>query len=218
MATYTPESFQQHLSEKLRSLKIAEEIVYPVATATMDKMRQRLFQTGTQGDGSKTGNYSTEPIYASKSQFKNTGGFSPTGKKGTQKTTVSYKTKSGKVRTKKVAIKSDHTERKTMYLPGGYKEFRHVQGMETGFVNLQYSGDLFTDFTKLTTVFLRQVVIRRELQEQESLARGLRGVKRIFVTTTGGFLHEHSCARTDDLEIVDLLTGLFTEALRFQAQ
>ena len=48
--------------------------------------------------------------------------------------------------------KKDGSERKTMYLPGGYKELRHVQGMETGFVNLQYSGDLFTDFTKLTIV------------------------------------------------------------------
>lgn len=144
MATYTPESFQQHLSEKLRSLKIAEEIVYPVATATMDKMRQRLFQTGTQGDGSKTGNYSTEPIYASKSQFKNTGGFRPQGKNA--KKTANGKLKKGQKN------KKDGSERKTMYLPGGYKELRHVQGMETGFVNLQYSGDLFTDFTKLTIV------------------------------------------------------------------
>lgn len=144
MATYTPESFQQHLSEKLRSLKIAEEIVYPVATATMDKMRQRLFQTGTQGDGSKTGNYSTEPIYASESQFKNTDKFRPQGKNA--KKTANGKLKKGQKN------KKDGSERKTMYLPGGYKELRHVQGMETGFVNLQYSGDLFTDFTKLTIV------------------------------------------------------------------
>ena len=142
MATYTPEAFNKKIQDRLRSLKVNEIIVYPAATATLDKLRQRLFQKGIKGDGSKTGNYSTEPMYASKKQFKKTGGFRAQGKNA-------GKTASGKL-AKGTKKKKDGTERKSMYLAGGYKELRQVQGMETGFVNLQYNGDLFTDFTKLT--------------------------------------------------------------------
>lgn len=141
MAQLTPEQFEQKIKDKARSLKMAEQIVYPVATATLDMFRQRLFGKGINGDGSKTGSYSTEPMYASKEQFKNTSGFKPRGKNA--KATASGKLKKGEKK------KADGSQRKTMYLPGGYKELRQVQGYETAFVNLQYSGDLFTDYTKL---------------------------------------------------------------------
>lgn len=131
MADLTPEQFEAKLNQKLRSLDMVKQVVFPVATATFDKYRQRLFQKGIKGDGSKTGNYSTEPTYASEKAFKNKSGFKQRGKKATGKL------KNGK-------------ERRSMYLPGGYKELRAVQGMETAIVNLQYTGDLFTDFSKLS--------------------------------------------------------------------
>lgn len=140
MAKLTPEQFQQKITDKIRSLKVADVVVFPVATVMLDKMRQRLFQQGVSGDGNKTGNYSTTPMYASKSAFIG-GGFSPRGKNA-------KKTATGKL-AKGSKNKSDGTGRKSMYLSGGYKELRQVQGKETSFVNLQYSGLLFTDFTKL---------------------------------------------------------------------
>lgn len=140
MAQLTPEQFQKKIEDKIRSLNVADKIVFPVATAMLDKMRQRLFQQGISGDGNKTGNYSTTPMYASKSAFVG-GGFSPRGKNA-------KKTASGKL-AKGSKNKKDGAVRKSMYLAGGYKELRQVQGKETAFVNLQYSGLLFTDFSKL---------------------------------------------------------------------
>ena len=133
MATYTPEEFQQKILEKQRSLDIVKVVVFPVATATFDKYRQRLFGQGVKGDGTKTGRYSTKPMYASKSAFRNTGGFKPQGKVGKGK-------------------KKNGQPYKSMYLPQGYKQLRSVQGLETTFVDLQYTGDLFTDFSKLKIV------------------------------------------------------------------
>lgn len=162
MAQLTPEQFQKKIEAKIRSLNIAKTIVFPVATTMQDKMRQRLFQEGISGDGNKTGVYSTTPMYASKSAFVG-GGFSPRGKNAkfverTKKTFVfnsKYGTSGTIVKTKYKILakgskkKKDGTQRRSMYLAGGYKELRQVQGKETGFVNLQYSGLLFTDFTKL---------------------------------------------------------------------
>ena len=140
MAQITPEQFQKNIEAKIRSLDIAKTIVFPVATVMLDSMRQRLFQEGISGDGGKTGSYSTTPMYASKSAFVG-GGFSPQGKNA-------KKTSSGKL-AKGSKNKKDGAQRKSMYLVGGYKQLRQVQGKETAFVNLQYSGLLFTDFSKL---------------------------------------------------------------------
>jgi hypothetical protein len=140
MAQITPEQFKKSIADKIRSLNIAKTIVFPVATIMLDSMRQRLFQEGISGDGSKTGSYSTTPIYASKSSFVG-GGFSPQGKNA-------KKTASGKL-SKGSKNKKDGAQRKSMYLADGYKQLRQVQGKETAFVNLQYSGLLFTDFSKL---------------------------------------------------------------------
>lgn len=136
----TQEQFQQKINDKIRSLNIVKEVTFPVATVMLDKMRQRLFQKGISGDGSKVGNYSTTPMYASKKAFVGSG-FSPQGKNA-------KKTATGKL-SKGSKNRSDGTGRKSMYLAGGYKQLRQVQGKETSFVNLQYSGLLFTDFSKL---------------------------------------------------------------------
>ena len=140
MAQITPEQFQKMIEAKIRSLDIAKTIVFPVATVMLDSMRQRLFQEWISGNGSKTGSYSTSPMYASKSAFVG-GGFSPQGKNA-------KKTATGKL-AKGSKNKKDGAQRKSMYLAGGYKQLRQVQGKETAFVNLQYSGLLFTDFSKL---------------------------------------------------------------------
>jgi hypothetical protein len=138
--TLTPEQFKAKIDGKIRSLNIVKEVTFPVATVMADKMRQRVFQRGIDGNDSKIGSYSTTPMYATKATFKG-GGFSPQGKNA-------KKTSSGKL-AKGSKNKSGGEVRKSMYLPGGYKQLRQVQGMETSFVNLQYTGLLFTDFSKL---------------------------------------------------------------------
>lgn len=126
----TQEQFEKKIQDKIRTLK-AGDIIFPAAQHALDSLRQRLFGRGIGGDDKSLGQYSTTPMYASKSQFKRTSSFRGQGK---------YSKKDF----------ANGKPRRSMYLANGYKELRGVQGYETGFVNLQYSGDLFTDMTKLT--------------------------------------------------------------------
>ena len=85
---------------------------------------QRVFVNGTASDGSKIGNYSTNPEYFTKNQFVKTGAFRPQGKNGDTK------------------FKTVTRPRTSMYLKDGYKEFRDIQGRPTNTVNLDLSGSL----------------------------------------------------------------------------
>lgn len=125
-----------------------------VATSMIGVVKTRIHEEGRAADNSNIGTYSTKEMYASKSQFVGSG-FTPLGKiktgkdvsAGTATTKVSFKNSKGKVKTKKVAIKKDFTERKSMFLPGGYKQFRQVQGRPADKVNLSLSGDMNTQLT-----------------------------------------------------------------------
>lgn len=187
MATYTPEEFEKKILEKQRSLDIVKVVVMPVATAVFDQYRQRLFGKGIKGDGTKTGNYSRKAIYASKDKFRNTGSFRPQGKKeyikgSKQKTTELYDIRTRKK--KKVAITKPYTQRETMYLPNGYKELRAIQGLEIQFVDLQYTGDLFTDFSKLKIVNDSVVAgVSREINKKK-----IKGLSKRF----GNSLFKHT--------------------------
>lgn len=125
----TPEQYQKKIQDKLRSLKIAN-IILPAAQNVQTLYRERLYGNGVDGDNTKIGAYSTKEMYASKKVFKNKGGFRAQGKKSKKPF-------------------ANGNERKSMYLNQGYKQLRQVQGYESGYVNLHYSGDLFTDTSGL---------------------------------------------------------------------
>lgn len=84
-----------------------------------------------QKEGIKGEQYSTTPFYAGKSIYNNKSGFSPRGKAfdGQKK--------------KEQKKREDGTDRKTMYLPGGYEELRQLNGLQTAFVDLTFSGRMF---------------------------------------------------------------------------
>lgn len=139
-----------------------DNLMRTVTTDFLAMAKTRIHEQGRASDTSRIGTYSTKEMWASQSSFVGSGfkaqGKIRTGTKtvkaGTQTTKVSQKftNKKGetKVRTVNVAIKSNFTERKSMYLEKGYKEFRQVQGRESGFVNLSLSGQLNNQLTITT--------------------------------------------------------------------
>ena len=116
----TPEEFQKKIAAKISSLDIVKVVTFPIATKMLQLYTNRIFDDGVNGNDAQIGKYSTREMYASKSAFKNTGGFKGVGKRPKKK---------GKVN-------------KSMYLPGGYRQLKTIQGMESNFVNLTYRGDL----------------------------------------------------------------------------
>lgn len=97
--------------------KAAERIIIPAANELLASKKNTIQRDGERTDGNKIGSYSTKPMYASRDQFVKRSSFKAQGKKSKKKGA------------------------KSMYLPGGYKELRDIQGRPTDRVNLTYSGD-----------------------------------------------------------------------------
>lgn len=144
----TQAQFEKKTKDKIASLKVAEFIL-PFAVTANTEMSERIFEDGKNASNAKIGNYSTEEIYASQNKFNNKSRFRPKGKSGKSKF------KNGNIH-------------KSMFLKNGYKELRQLQGYESGFVNLQYTGDLMTDFTKVKAVGEKVIV---------SVSRGINDMK-----------------------------------------
>lgn len=113
----------RNLDEKMPSLIATQSMVELEA-----EWKDRIFGRGEMSDGSKIGNYSTEPAYFTKDSFIRVNAFKPQGKKSKES-----KFKNG-------------NQRQSMYLPGGYSEFRDIQGRENEFVNLKFGGSMERGF------------------------------------------------------------------------
>lgn len=114
--------FVESLKERIKT-EIQDRILFAAGFALKAEMIDRIFNRGENSAGEKIGDYSTRPGYFSEDKFIRKSAFKKQGKKAT----------------------GDHANgkaRRTMYLPGGYKELRDIQGRKTDFVNLKYSGSL----------------------------------------------------------------------------
>lgn len=123
---YRPEeipSFLTDLQQKVVN-ELKTTILFHGANELASQMKKRIFTQGKDANGSIIqSKYSETPTYVNKDVFVRKGAFTPKGKEN------KGNFKNGK-------------ERKTMYLPQGYKELRDIQGRQTSFVDWRYSGSL----------------------------------------------------------------------------
>lgn len=157
----------QEYDKKLQELygvtdSIVNLVIAPNGIKMLLSIIRRIQKEGKSATGGSIGSYSTKPDYFAKSGFLNVGAFRPEGKSpsgdilvpsyflGTFGYVAQPLTKTGKPvkrATKRfVQVKTNYQQRTSMYLPGGYKEYRQIQGLQTGHVDLKYSGKLFDDF------------------------------------------------------------------------
>lgn len=115
-----------------------EAIMVPRANELLANIKNRIMRRGKNSNGQPIGNYSTKPMYAGRDDFDKTSAFKARGKK--PRTVDTYRVSSR--RKQRVEVRHDYGTYKTMYLSGGYKELRDIQGKPTEFVNLMYRGDL----------------------------------------------------------------------------
>jgi hypothetical protein len=114
-----PEFFE---NLRARIIEAATERAIPAAANTMAaEMKERIFSLGKAADGGDIGQYSAKAGYFVRSQFIRQGAFKPIGKNGDVK-------------------KENGTQRKSMFLKGGYKELREIQGRQTNKKDFRYSG------------------------------------------------------------------------------
>lgn len=188
----------RELAEKAAG-EAALQIRVPAANALRGSILNRISVGGKASDGRSIGQYSTKAAYYTKKKFVKKGAFKPTGKKeSAEYATINIKTKKANlpkrntaiVSGKKIFIKTQtgfhYEERQAMYLPGGYKELRSIQGFTIGQVNLSYSGDLLLDYQQ--TVSAKETLIGFTKEKQSLIRQGLEGKgkfnKNIFKATT----------------------------------
>jgi len=135
--------------------KAEEQLTVIGAMAMQASMLKRIFERGQATSGAGIASkYSSSPTYYPKKAFKKTAGaFKPIGKNTLIKSTT--KTKAANTVSKTtitVSKKNVETKanRKTMYLAGGYKMLRQVQGLQTNFVDLHVSGSLMQSIRIVT--------------------------------------------------------------------
>lgn len=104
-----------------------ERVIIVAATTLVSSINRRIIRRGLKTDGTKIGKYSEKPFYASPKLFIVKSKNKLTGKTGKKKF------KNGKTH-------------KTMFLATGYKQLREIQGRESGFVNLEYTGSMMNDY------------------------------------------------------------------------
>jgi hypothetical protein len=162
----TPQEYIDHLSTLATFVggDITDIAIAPAAATLMVNIKNRIINEGRNSSGSEIGEYSTKPMYVTKDQFINPGGFNAIGKRGIigdrlvptvrlkEARALKYGYKflpllpSKKSYKRYSIVKSNYQDRKSMYLPEGYKQLRDIQGLRTDIVNITYRGDLMSDY------------------------------------------------------------------------
>jgi hypothetical protein len=127
--TLTLDQYQERLRELAgEAAKEAREAAVVInANRLKAEIQNRISRQGLDSSGKKMKDYSTSPWYYKKDKFVKKGAFKAKGKNGESK------------------FKNGNTK-KTMYMQHGYKEFREVQGRQTGHRDLTLSGETFRTF------------------------------------------------------------------------
>jgi hypothetical protein len=156
----TTEQYISNLDRKLSDLD-KPDLILSAAAATHNMQLTRIFDTGVKASG-QIGAYATKPMYADQKEFSNTGSFQPTGKPVIRisKGVLPLKRRSLDSHTPRPSatpLQRGNTgpgqfkngkARRSMYLQNGYQQLKSVQGLESSFVDLTYTGDLRNDLTE----------------------------------------------------------------------
>lgn len=131
MSELTTEQFLQKLLRARLKLKEDDTPLRLASYSALSLQTKRIFTDGLKSDGSAIGTYSTKDIWVNpqRTPMPNSGGFSPLkGKKGN----TEFKT-------------NPDRQRKTSYFKG-WKGLREAQGRPTDHINLDFTGELRSDF------------------------------------------------------------------------
>lgn len=138
----TPQEFAIKIRERAQELQIHNRPLNIAAASVHSTMAERIFVKGETASGGQIGNYSTKDIWVNpnKTATPNSKGFNPLkGKKGA----TDFK-------------RNPSRKRKTSYFEG-WKGLRAAQGLPTNRVDLNFTGDMFFDFSRKDKQLLQRV-------------------------------------------------------------
>lgn len=150
----TLEEYQKSLASLTQDvLNQTREMAYvSAANKLLATIKNRIQRQGVDSNGAKMKAYSTKPYYAQRSSFVKRGSFKAEGKRGfkgervVKATGIRINKKTGKVKKLETKYFIAKTEVKTMFLKDGYKQFREIQGRQTGHRDLTLSGQTMLNY------------------------------------------------------------------------
>lgn len=138
------------------SKELAKQAIIPAANELLAEVKNRIVRDGKNSEGEYTGSYSNKESWFGRDEFDKKGVFKPVGKANEFSTKTRKAINKGQEKTvlfdintrkaKKVAITPQFRERQTMYLDGGYKELRNLQGKPIDKMNMFYTGSLIMSY------------------------------------------------------------------------
>lgn len=163
----TPEQLAEQIAKATSEIiREQQQIVVEAMLEFNADLKTRIFLDGQDNGGQKIGSYSTEPYYASLKQRQ----VKTSRLRGQGKNSKDPKFKNGK-------------PRKSMYLQGGYSEFRQVVGRQNAYVDLDLTGQLRESIGLGSTEGNVVVGIRSELEAKKAEGNEKRFGKVIFAPT-----------------------------------
>ena len=128
----TSTEFQARLQKlEMEISKLSISAFIPIMSKLNGELKFRIFNNGQATDGTAIGSYSTtQPEYADIDAFAVKGNFKPEKRK--------------RAVNKGKSPGAKGTLRTTIDLLSGYSELREIQGFQNNYVDLSYSGSLFT--------------------------------------------------------------------------
>lgn len=150
-----PKKLTENLTKAVKNVLEAQSVsVYNGMANLQADLKERIFLNGISTDGQSIGKYSTRPYYASlrpNSQVRSSS-LKPRGKNSNK----------GKF--------ANGKPRKTMYLPGGYAEYRSVVGRQNAKVDLNLTGSLQKDIRLGGSD--NKLILAFTTEEQKEIASG----------------------------------------------
>ena len=131
-----------------------EQLTLTAAKAAEAALKERVFNNGQAADGSRIGTYSTELGRYGASAFAVKSKFKP------------------------------NPNRRTVTLPDGYAELRSLNGRQTGYVDLQYTGSLLLSIKTTATGDGHAVAIMNDREAAIADGNEKRFGKTIFAAGT----------------------------------
>ena len=112
------------------------EIMLKIGEDALVMIRQRILTSGINAEGAKYAPYSNKPMLSGCKNFIQAADCEKLVGSKDKRRNLKWAT-----------IQRNGKNYRLFYIPGGYKQFRELQGRQTGFVDFSFSGDMWRDIT-----------------------------------------------------------------------
>jgi hypothetical protein len=161
-----------------------EEIYVLNGNQLLANIKNRIQREGKDSSGATMPPYSTKTAYYTRDQFVKKGSFRAKGKSGNR-------------------VFLNGNQHKSMYLENGYKEFREVQGRQTGKRDYTLSGDLMLSYVLGTSQNAILLGFNQDKQSKKRKGLDKQNGGNVFSATSSEMDDFNKGVIQDELQVIN---------------